>query len=242
MPTPVKVPATVREIVPHGDDVFTLHLAPMQPVPPYLPGQFLHLSLDAYDPSSHWPESRVFSIATSPSRASELRVTFAVKGAFTRRMATTLQEGDVVWLKLPYGDFVLLPDHQTEMILIAGGTGITPFVALLEFLLDRNLDVPVQLFYGARKNSLFLYRSLIDECASRLSRFRARYFVESAEDARALGAEHGRLSLDVIMEELADPQQVDYYLSGPPQMIQHFSAELAARGIAAPRIHVDAWD
>ena len=70
MPTPVKLPATVQEIITHGDDVFSLRLAPQRQIPPYLPGQFLHLALDAYDPSSHWPESRVFSIATSPTRAS----------------------------------------------------------------------------------------------------------------------------------------------------------------------------
>lgn len=243
MPTPVKLPAMVKELVTHGEDVFSLRLTPLRPMPAYQPGQFLHLALDAYDPSSHWPESRVFSIATSPTRASELRVTFAVKGPFTRRMATNLRAGEVVWLKLPYGDFILRPDQATDTALIAGGTGITPFVAFLELLLDRRLDVAVHLFYGVRKEALLLYRSLLDECARQLSRFRVHYFVELPEGSSSnLGYGNGRLSIDAIMREMTNPFQVDYYLSGPPQMIQRFSAELLDHKISSQRVHIDAWD
>ena len=243
MSTPIKVPATVTSIVAHGDDVYSLSLAPMRELPSFLPGQFLHLALDAYEPSSHWPESRVFSIATSPTRASQLRVTFAVKGAFTRRMASTLHEGDVVWLKLPYGDFTLQPASELETVLIAGGTGITPFVAFLEFLLDRRIARPVKLFYGARRQGLLLYRALIDECAARLPGFRAAYWVESREaDGDTARCREGRLSLAEILTQVDRPLEAAYYLSGPPPMIKTFAGELSARGVADAHIHIDAWD
>ena len=158
-------------------------------------------------------------------------------------MATGLHEGDVVWLKLPYGDFILRPDPATETILIAGGTGITPFVAFLEFLLDRRLEVPVRLFYGVRKKALLLYRSLIDECTTQLTRFQVHYFVESLEgSSESSSFRKGKLSIDAIVKEVANSFQADYYLSGPPQMIREFSAELSARVFSSKRVHVDAWD
>lgn len=242
MPTAVKLSATVMERIAHGDDVYSLRLAPRGKVPGYQPGQFLHLALDAYDPSSHWPESRVFSIATSPTRASELRVTFAVKGVFTRRMASALRPGDVVWLKLPYGDFIVHPDQTNETVLLAGGTGITPFVALLESLLDRRLDVPLKLFYGARKPSLLLYRDLIEACVKTLPRCEAVYYVESSEGASDGSARAGRLSIDDVFAGVSQPLRADYYLSGPPQMITACSSELLRRGVGSSQLHTDAWE
>ncbi len=243
MPTPVKVPATVTGITSHGDDVYSLQLSPKRQVPDYLPGQFLHLAMDPYDPSSHWPESRVFSIATSPTRAPELRVTFAAKGPFTRRMATSLHEGDTVWLKLPYGEFTLDRNRLGGTVLIAGGTGVTPFVAFLEFLLDRQETINIQLFYGVRKASLLLYQSLIEECAKRLQGFSVEYFVESGDFPAAAGPWHrGRLSVAAILEKVENPLRAAYYLAGPPQMIQAFVADFSARAIKKEQVHVDAWE
>jgi ferredoxin-NADP reductase len=242
MPTPVKVQAQVKGITAHGDDVFSLRLSPLQEVPRYLPGQFLHLALDAHDPSAHWPESRVFSIATSPTRATELSVTFAVKGPFTRRMATSLRAGDMVWLKLPYGSFTLRPRGDAETVLIAGGTGITPFVAYLEFALDERLCAPIALWYGAKTERLLLYRPLIEQCAERLAGFQAHYCVESSSGTLPGPCWRvGRLAIADILSAVSDPGRADVFLSGPAQMITAFTAQLRGRGIGQEQIHVDAW-
>ena len=66
MATPQKIRCQVQQITAHGDHVYTVDLTPERPVPRFRPGQFLHLTLDDYDPSGFWPESRVFSIASSP--------------------------------------------------------------------------------------------------------------------------------------------------------------------------------
>jgi ferredoxin-NADP reductase len=61
-----KIPCMVRDIADHGERVYTVVLEPSSAVPRFKPGQFLHLALDPYDGSGFWPESRVFSIASSP--------------------------------------------------------------------------------------------------------------------------------------------------------------------------------
>ena len=66
MSTPVKLPAEVENIIHHTDGVKSFIMKPLKPCPNFKPGQFLHLAIDEYDPSFHWPESRVFSIANSP--------------------------------------------------------------------------------------------------------------------------------------------------------------------------------
>ena len=147
MPTPQKIPCAVGEIIAHGQQVYSMELIPAQPVPRFKPGQFLHLALDAYDPSGFWPDSRVFSIASAPNAREKLKISYAVKGKFTARMEKELHRGGQVWIKMPYGDFAV--DASRPVVLIAGGTGITAFTAFLESVNGANSN-PITVFYGAR--------------------------------------------------------------------------------------------
>src|SRR6476469_4200804 len=127
-----KLRCTVDGVIAHGDRVYTVTLRPERPAPRFRAGQFLHMALDAYDPTGFWPESRVFSIASAPSQRDLLRITYSVQGAFTARMEAGLVPGREVWVKMPYGHFIIEP--RGEVVLLAGGTGITAFTAFLEQL------------------------------------------------------------------------------------------------------------
>src|SRR5918993_2722575 len=127
-----KLECVVEQIVDHGERVYTLALRPGRAVPRFRAGQFLHLAMDPYDPAGFWPESRVFSIASSPAERDLLRITYAVHGRFTARMETELREGRRVWIKMPYGDFLI--DSHGDVVLFAGGTGVSAFTAFLEAL------------------------------------------------------------------------------------------------------------
>jgi len=91
MPTPQKLRCQVQKISNHGDHVYTVNLAPERPIPRFRPGQFLHLALDDYDHSGFWPESRVFSIASSITQRNVLRISYSVRGRYTARMENELQ-------------------------------------------------------------------------------------------------------------------------------------------------------
>ncbi len=105
-----KLACEVRSVTDHGERVYTVELEPSMPVPRFKPGQFMHLALDPYEPGGFWPDSRVFSIASSPGERHRLTITYAVKGVFTTRMERELAPGVPVWAKLPYGEFMVDPD------------------------------------------------------------------------------------------------------------------------------------
>ena len=159
MAIPQKLRCQVQKITNHGDHVYTVELSPERPLPRFNPGQFLHLTLDDYDPSGFWPESRVFSIASSPAQRDCLRISYSVRGRYTARMENELQEGRMVWVKLPYGDFVIR--DANDVALLAGGTGITAFIAFIDGLTNE-FHNNIFLAYGARKPELLLYRESID--------------------------------------------------------------------------------
>jgi ferredoxin-NADP reductase len=232
-----KLACVVEHVVAHGERVYTLALRPERPLPRFRPGQFLHLALDPYDPSGFWPESRVFSIASPPADRDLVRLTYAVHGQFTTRMERDLVEGRQLWIKLPYGDFVI--DSRTDVVLFAGGTGITAFTAFLDDVTTASQQ-SVTLAYGARTHNLLIYRDLIERCAARLPSLDVCYFVE--QEGGSNGVNPGRLSVDAVWPRLPRPFDRQYYLSGPPSMLRSIGGDLRARHISQEAIHIDAWE
>ena len=220
----------VRGVTDHGERVYTVDLEPSMTVPRFTPGQFLHLALDPYEPDGFWPDSRVFSIASSPQERNRLTITYAVKGVFTTRMERELAVGGNAWVKLPYGEFVV--DPARDAVLLAGGTGITAFTAFLGSLTPAHAT-RVLLFYGARTPDLFVYGPLAEARAREVPTLTCHLVCE---------ATHGRLEVDAAwpaIESLEDPV---FCLSGPPPMLAALTTQLRGRGVSAADIRIDAWE
>jgi ferredoxin-NADP reductase len=239
MATPQKFPCQVKNVVAHGERVYTLELIPdVLPVPRFKPGQFFHLALDPYDPTGFWPESRVFSIASSPRERDKLQFTYSVRGRYTARMEEEIFAGRQVWVKMPYGEFFVDVSHP--VVLFAGGTGITAFTAFLHDLVDSPPH-PVTVFYGARQKNLLVYRSLVDRCIRNLTGFQAFYFLEHLEQTVS-NELPGQISVASIWQHVPDPTNSSFYLSGPASMLKALSTQLRDVGVVGHSIHVDAWE
>ena len=235
MANPVKIKVTVAEVVKHTDSVVSYRFLPQGRVPRFQAGQFLHLALDDYHPDSPWPESRVFSIASSPSeRTTELAVTISVKGRFTERIFNTLETGSTCWLKLPYGEFLFPSDRH--LVLIAGGVGITPYLSLLKQMLEEKSNQSVSLCYGIRSAAHYLFGSLLDRCSSELPNFGKTIYCEDGSVPGNTGI------LDIGAIHAAAPAGSLFYLSGPPAMITAFKARLRDLDVASELIRVDDWE
>jgi ferredoxin-NADP reductase len=225
-----KIACTVAEVTDHGEHVYSVELTPSMSVPRFKPGQFLHLALDAYMPGDFWPESRVFSIASSPAERDRLAITYAVKGDFTSRMECELATGVEVWVKMPYGEFVV--DPSSDAVLFAGGTGVTAFTAFLQSL--RVERAPrVLLLYGARTPRLFIYGPLAQACDAAVPSLSCTLVCDESDGCLNVA------SAWPAIEQLSHPV---FYLSGPPQMLVALTEQLYERGVAPSSIRTDAWE
>jgi NAD(P)H-flavin reductase len=248
MSMPRKLRCAVESIVDHGGRVYTVELKPERPVPAFLPGQFLHLTVDDFDPAGFWPESRVFSIASSPAQRDRIRICYSVKGRYTQKIERTLAVGREVWIKLPYGEFVIQPDG--EVVLFAGGTGISAFAAFVE-MLTPPLAQPVTLVYGARSPELLLFSDVILARFDHVPAFQAVFFVETGAPELVSRFERqprvprcfpGRISLPQVWPLLPNPTGSVFYLAGPPVMISALSSGLQTHGAGPEQVRVDAWE
>lgn len=223
MLNPKKYNSTVKKITDWGEGIYSVIFKTPSKVK-FKPGQFLHLTLDDYDQSSgYWPESRVFSISSSPN-TDEVEIVYSVKGLYTKRMSKELYEGRNVWLKLPYGDFIIenhiLPNDK--IFLIAGGTGISPFIS---FLRNYKEKYDITLYYGIRNKKLYIYEEIIEGLKNKI----------------ALNLIEGPMNIEDISEKISQIKDSKTFISGPITMINAYKEKLLSLGYDKNNIIIDEW-
>ena len=225
MPMVRKYQAQVVSISNPVNRIFTVVLESLGNPFKYQPGQFLHLALDEYDPTEQWPDSRCFSMQSSPTEKF-IKISYSVKGRFTSRMQEELQQGKRVTLKLPFGDLFTQPHNKVNTVFIAGGTGITPFLSLFTNQVFKQYINP-RIYLGFRNVKFNIYQEDLGSLKSTL----LNIFYEDIE---------GRLDINQIF--LENGTNANYFISGPPQMIKSFKQALIEFGVRLDSILTDDWE
>lgn len=209
--------------------IFVVTLESLEKPFKFKSGQFLHLALDPYDPSKAWPDSRCFSIQTSPDDPC-LKLTYSVKGNFTSRMASELMKGNEVCLKLAYGDLFQKPHNKKKCVFIAGGTGITPYLSLFTSRDFEEYKNP-KLYFGIRNLSYNIYQDELTK-SSQIN--------DSLEITIIDQKEEGMLDIESIFSD--NGIEPCYFISGPPEMIGKFKMALLNKEVKEENIITDDWE
>ncbi|MBF0442122.1 MAG: FAD-dependent oxidoreductase [Oligoflexales bacterium] len=195
----------------------------------FRPGQFLHLALDEYNPSMAWPDSRCFSMESSPEDQGEVTITYSVVGGFTKRMERELEPGRKVWLKMPYGELFSGSYSRRNCVFLAGGTGVTPFLSLFRTGEFSDYENPL-LFLGVRQMGFNIYGDALESACRINPSFKIHVIDE---------LEKGRLDVDRIISRCG--RESVYFISGPPSMIGTFRERLSNKGVPQGNIITDDW-
>src|SRR2546426_473001 len=136
-----RILARVEAIRPEARDVVSFVLRPNRNWLGFRPGQHVQLTVEI-DGARH---ARTYSPSNAP--AADGTVTLTVKRHPGGRVSGYLHEhlavGDIVELSQAFGDFVLPDPVPAKLLMIAGGSGITPLMAMLRDLLARGIDTDV---------------------------------------------------------------------------------------------------
>jgi ferredoxin-NADP reductase len=145
-------------------------------------------------------------------------------------MERELAVGRSAWVKLPYGEFTI--DPARDAVLFAGGTGVTAFTAFLQSLTPEH-GPRVELYYGARTSDLFVYGALVQACALEVPSLTCHLVCEATE---------GRLDVDAAWPAIAPLRDPQFYVAGPPAMLDALTSQLRGRHVSADDIRIDAWE
>ena len=207
----------------------------------FVPGQFVQIHFSYADGK---PTKRSYSVATigagdgSPVTRVEMAVSYVEGGAATDLLGN-LKHGESVTASGPYGRFCLMdPDVNRRYLLVATGTGVTPYRAMLPQLkvLMAARDVEVALVYGARNEAELLYGDEFEAFARDNPRF--HYYACLSRSPRAVPRPHDRSGrvLATLAELKPEPTHDIAYLCGNPNMVDEAFAQLKDAGLPIPHI------
>ena len=171
-----------------------------------------------------WLTAHPFSLSAAPS-ANRLRLTVKALGEGSRRLQD-VAVGTWVVTEGPYGAMTSARRSRDDILLIAGGVGITPIRALFETI-PLNASQDLTLIYRARTPDDVLFRDELDEIAWRRE---AQVHYVLGDEADCLSAR----SLTFLVPDLA---QRDVYMCGPPKMTEAVRLALHAAGLSDDYIH-----
>lgn len=206
----------------------------------FVPGQFIQFHFQYADGT---PTKRSYSIATrsdDPSAGGrvEIAVSYVSGGAATERLAH-LAVDETIDASGPYGRFCLQDgDHNGRYLLVATGTGVTPYRAMLPSLAQAigERGCEVALVYGARNEAELLYGEEFEAFARDVPGFSFHpCFSRVPRTPPHPGDRNGRVQ--VALADLApDPARDIAYLCGNPDMVDESFALLQHAGLAVRQI------
>lgn len=229
---------TIKKVQPLNHDVCAVVLTPPAgKVFRHLPGQFAFLEF----PGSAMPrQQHPFTIASSPTNGKALHFAIKASGDFTEKLPE-MRPGQPALVEGPYGDFShLLAQEKGDLLLIAGGIGITPLWSMLQFLRDKADSRAVTLIWANKTSRDILLADAMEKMTQDLPDFRVVYLLSQPEDDWTGPSglpDHNNLARLLTEEE----KKRGVFLCGPPPMMSLVQKCLRDMGVPPSRIHKEAF-
>ena len=175
-------------------------------------------------------------IATPPPGAAEIPPGVASSYLFT------LKPGDRVTLSGPYGDF-FVKDTNREMCFIGGGAGMAPMRAhIFHQLLTEKTERRITFWYGARSKIEMFYDEEFSELDRNYDNFSYHVALSDPQPEdhwEGLTGFIHQVAFNTYLKNHEDPTEIEYYLCGPPMMLQAVQQMLDSLGVEPEMIAFD---
>lgn len=194
-------------------------------VPGFVPGQYIGLRLVVDGQEIR----RNYSLSAAPN-GQFLRISVKREpgGVASGYLHEQVQVGDALDVFPPAGDFVLA-EGSKPVVLISGGVGITPTLAMLDAALASQR--PVHFIHFARNRAVHAFRDVVDAHQSRHAQLQRFYvYDEHAADTDAPHAT-GLLSNEQLAQWLPPSRDVDAYFLGPKPFMRRVKQQLRELGV-----------
>ena len=220
--------ATVNEVQPFGDAAYELVLDVAEAAPAFLPGQYVNISV----PGSS--QHRSYSFSSAPGDG---RMRFLIKQVPGGLMSSWLQgasQGEPLQMTGPLGSFYLRAVTR-PLLFLAGGTGLAPFLSMLEVLARDGSTQPIHMVYGVTRDADLVLVERLQAYALQIPGFS---FSTCVADAQTGHERQGYVTHHLPAQALHGGN-VDVYLCGPPPMVDAVQKHFQAEGIVPANFHYE---
>jgi len=223
-----------------------------QPLPSFLPGQFLTFRLGVPTNAGGTEQIiRCYSLSDAPHpdyyRVSIKRVPQPIgidvpPGRSSNYFHDHIKVGSLLQVRAPSGHFHI-DKSDAPVVLIGGGIGITPMLSMLNWCLANQTGREVWLFYGARNSQELVMKSLLETLASAYTNFHLWVCFSNPlpEDIVRRDYHHqGRVDINLLRTQLP-LKPYHFYICGPTPMMESIVPALDDWGVPDTHIHFEAF-
>ncbi|MFP2770531.1 benzoate 1,2-dioxygenase electron transfer component BenC [Oceanisphaera sp. KMM 10153] len=195
----------------------------------FLPGQYVNIQVPGTD------ETRAYSFSSRPgSRELSFLIRNVPGGLMSSYLIGQCKAGDPLTLTGPMGSFYLRPVER-PVLMLAGGTGLAPFLAKLEYLKANGSKQPAHLIYGVTNDDDLVCVKELEQFAGEIDNFSFKTVVASADSTHPLKG--------YVTNHMEDAPvhhgEVDVYLCGPPPMVDAVLGYFRDQGIKPNSFHYE---
>lgn len=220
----------VQEIKNETKDVFTLALKPEKKFL-FQAGQFCFLRLNKDKLYARHP----FTISSSPKEA-ELRFTVKLTGRFTKALSE-LKRGEEVIVDGPFGIFTI-EDYDKDLVFIAGGVGLAPFMSIIKDKIEDNKTQNVVLLYGSKTKEDIIYKEQLDNIKK--DWFKKAYVLSDDHSFSKTGEyETGYINKKIVEKYVRNTNDPLFYICGPEFMKNSLKKILNELGVNKRNIIIE---
>jgi benzoate/toluate 1,2-dioxygenase reductase component len=199
-------------------------------LPMFLPGQYVNVAVPGE------MVTRPYSFTSAPGAD---MATFLIRnvpgGKMSAYLEASAKTGDRLILNGPFGSFYLRTPRR-PILFLAGGTGIGPFLAMLEHLAARGgNDQPARLLYGVRDEADLVEVERIEALAARIAKFT---YSSCCSNPRSKHPLTGHVT-DHFGADALNGGNADVYVCGPPDMVESGRQHLAGLGLSRANVHFE---
>lgn len=219
-------PFRIARKVKESEEITSFHLQAEDggPLMEFLPGQYIGLRLEINGKE----ERRNYSLSAA-GNGREYRISVKREpGGVVSNALHNMPEGAIVELFAPAGEFTLAPGNK-PLVLISGGVGITPTLAMLEQALATSR--PVHFIHCARNAGVHAFRRAVDALAERHTQLQRFYCYEEHDGSADAPDAIGRLTEQQLADWLPQSRDVDAYFLGPKPFMAAVRRQLKAIGV-----------
>jgi ferredoxin-NADP reductase len=204
--------------------------------PGHLPGQHVDIRLTAED---GYQAQRSYSIASAPdSSVLELTVEYLTDGEVSPYLTEELRQGDRFELRGPVGGyFVWEPSQGGPLLLVAGGSGVVPLMAMLRHRVATQADVPTTLLLSSRGWDDVIYRDELEDLS--MDGIRVAHTLTRSQPDGWTGYSR-RVDGDMLRELGPTPAERPHvYVCGPTPFVEAVATSLVELGHEPARIRTE---
>lgn len=232
----------VADIIEEGQDAKTFVLVPdidagTKRLAPFRPGQYISVKVEIEEGIYRRP----YTISCSPKNAYDNVYTITIKrrpkGIVSNYFLDKVKIDDKFVVSAPTGNFYYEPIRDAKNIIaLAGGSGITPFISMAEAILDGILDCKLTILYGARTESDLLFHKKLEEMAKKSKYIQVEYILSEEENPNY---QTGFITKELIEKYMEN--ETSFFVCGPLSLYDAMNEVLKEFNLPKKYIRTDAF-